>query len=221
MFNFMAAAVARWRRVGGHGRVIVRRRSRIAFGTVLIAGAITLFASALSGQGDAALIVVVTWCAALAAGWAPRVFAAEGPDCDRLDVAGLVVPMVGIALLGPISVHLPFALLGGTRAFDEWVVMCLLCTGPAHLAFAYAGTRRAVQLARAKPAWSPRTVYLITVVVSCVPFVLMFAIPPILVALTGLPFLPILRAMEPLAARERDELTRATHELPFAIVRSA
>jgi hypothetical protein len=205
----------------GHSRVIVRRKSRIAFGAVLIAGAITLIASALSEQGDAALIVVVTWCAALTAGWATRVFAAEGPDRDGLGVAGLVVPMIGIALLGPISMHLPFALLGGTRTFDDWVVMSLVCTGPAHLAFAYAGATRAAQLARARPAWSPRTVYRITVIVSCVPFVLLFAIPPILVAFTGLPFLPILHAMEPLAARERDELTRQAHELPFAIVRSA
>jgi hypothetical protein len=201
--------------------VIVRRKSRIAFGAVLIAGAITLVASTQQRQGGAALIVVVTWCAALAAGLATRVFAARGPDRDRLGVAGLAVPIAGIALIGPLTLHLPFALLGSPGAFDEWVVMSTWITGPAHLAFALAGSIRATQLARARPAWSPRSVYLITVLVSCVPFVVLYAIPPILVAFTGLPFLLILGAMEPLAARERDELAHDGHELPFAIVRSA
>jgi len=205
----------------GNNRVIVRRRSRIAFGAILIVGACTLFVSALRGHPVAALTVVVTWCAALAAGWATRAFAAEGPDRDHLAVAGLAVPMVGIALMGPITLHMPLAMLGGTQAFDEWVVMSAWITGPAHIAFALAITIRATQLARAQPAWSPRTVYLITVIVSCVPFVLLIAIPPMLVAVTGLPFLPILRAMQPLAERERDELSLAIHDLPFAIVRSA
>ena len=204
-----------------HDRVIVRRKSRIAFGAVLIAGAITLVASSLRGRHGAEQIVVVTWCVALAAGWATRVFATEGPDRDRLGVAGLVVPIVGIALIGPITVHMPFALIGGSRAFDEWVVLSTWFTIPAHLAFAYASARRAAQLACGQRAWTPRTVYLITVIVSCVPFVLALALPPILVALTGLPFLPILRAMEPLAARERNQLAGASDKLPFAIVRSA
>jgi len=201
--------------------VIVRRKSRIAFGAVLIAGAITLVVSTQQQQGGAALIVVATWCVALAAGLVPRVFAAQGPDRDRLGVAGLAVPIIGIALIGPITLHLPFALLADPGAFDSWVATSTWITGPAHLAFALSGAIRATQLARARPAWSPRSVYLITVIVSCVPFVLMLAIPPILVAVTGLPFLPILRAMEPLAARERDELALAPGDLPFAIVRSA
>jgi hypothetical protein len=79
---------------------------------------------------------------------------------------------------------------------------------------------RASQLAHGKRAWSPLTIYTVTLIVSCVPFIVLLAIPPLLVALTGLPFQPILRAMEPIAARERDELAGAAHELPFAIARS-
>src|SRR5512140_978435 len=109
-----------------HDRVIVRRKSRIAFGAVLIAGTITLVTSALGRRGDATLIVVVTWALAIAAGWAVRRLASEGPDRDRLGVAGLAIPIAGIALLGPITVHLPFALLigsGDLRAFSARVVM--------------------------------------------------------------------------------------------------
>jgi len=205
-----------------HDRVIVRRKSRIAFGAVLIAGTITLVTSALGHRNDATLIVIVTWALAIAAGWAVRLFASEGPDRDRLGVAGLAVPIAGIALIGPLTLHMPFALLlgSGTRTFDDWVIVSAGITGPAHLAFAAMSMQRASRLARGKPAWRPGSIYAITLIVSCVPFIVLFAIPPILVALTGLPFLPILSVMESIAARERDELAQASHDLPFAIART-
>jgi hypothetical protein len=49
------------------------------------------------------------------------------------------------------------------------------------------------------------------------PFVVLYAIPPALVALTALPFLPLLRAMERIVTRERDELAGAPHVLPRAV----
>lgn len=205
-----------------HDRVIVRRKSRIAFGAVLIAGAITMVTSSRHQRGDAALVVIVSWLLAIAAGWVVRAFAPEGPDSDRLGVAGLAVPIAGIALIGPLTLHMPFALLlgSGTHTFDEWVIMSAGATGPAHLAFVAMSMQRASRLVHGKPARRPGSIYTITIIVSCVPFIVLFAIPPLLVAFTGLPFLPILDLMERIAERERDELAEAPHDLPFAIARS-
>jgi hypothetical protein len=77
---------------------------------------------------------------------------------------------------------------------------------------------RSKQLVTGRPAWSPRKIYIATVVTSCVPFALLYAIPPVIVALTALPFVPLLRAMEWIVTRERRELADARHALPRAIV---
>ena len=78
---------------------------------------------------------------------------------------------------------------------------------------------RAHELVAGGPARSPRSIYIATVTASCVPFILLFAIPPVLVAITGLPFIPLLHAMETVVARERQAIAAAMHPLPRATLR--
>jgi hypothetical protein len=54
-------------------------------------------------------------------------------------------------------------------------------------------------------------------ITSCVPFVVLYAIPPMLVAITALPFIPMLHAMERMVGRERTELAVVAGTLPRAI----
>lgn len=64
----------------------------------------------------------------------------------------------------------------------------------------------------------PSRIFGITVAVSCVPFVLLFLIPPVLVAITLLPILLLLYGMESVVDRERDELARLPGRLPGAAI---
>jgi hypothetical protein len=202
-------------------RVIDRRRARIGFGAALIAGAIALVVAMISGLAHAYPIVGVSWAAAAGAvvlAWATQ---GHGPDRDRLAVAGLVVPIVGIALFGPISVHVAIGAMAGAAAadVDVWVKASLVITGVAHAVFASLAATRAARLAGGWPAMTPGRILGITIAVSCVPFALAFGLPPLLVAVTGAPFLPVLEAMAGVAAREREELRGASGALPLAIAR--
>jgi len=217
-------------------RVHARRIARIAASLVLIAGAVYLARAAFqstmtsgcalgcSSHGDihAIAIIGVTWGVAIAVGlatWlvARRMTVRLAPDA--LFAESLMIPAIGIALILPITIHMPFVLgLGDRDLFDFWVGASLWLTGFAHLVFAVACAYRGYRLARAEPAWSPRVIYALTVVTSCFPFIVLFAIPPALVALTALPFLPILHRMEKIANRERAELADAPEQLPHARV---
>ncbi|HEY0476086.1 MAG TPA: hypothetical protein VGD37_01100 [Kofleriaceae bacterium] len=87
----------------------------------------------------------------------------------------------------------------------------------AHLVFAALCGLRGHQLVAGKPAFSPRKIYVATLLTSCVPFVVLWAIPPVLVAITALPFIPMLHAMERRIARERLELATVIQALPRAV----
>jgi len=72
---------------------------------------------------------------------------------------------------------------------------------------------RAYRLVNEQRAMGPWKIYAITVLVSCVPFVILFALPPLVVAATGLPIVPMLFAMERIAKEDREPA------LAFAIAR--
>jgi hypothetical protein len=219
--------------------VVARRVGRIAFGWVLIAGFAILAAPAcwdaldvLAGTASrcphvshAARTIALTWLAAVVVGSvASRIAAriARSRPPAWLFVRSLTVPTFGIALLSPLTLHallvLPFGTYGGAvwEGFDGWVSLSLFITGVAHLVFAGACANRVVAVAAGRPARSPRSVVGITVITSCLPFVLLLGIPPALVALTALPLVRLLPALDRLVERERRELTRAA--LPRAIV---
>ena len=198
-------------------RVVAARAARVAFGAMLIAGAVTVAHGAVTehrpfGLHQAAWFGVV-WASALAAGlaaWLGGHALRIGRDPDQLAGSGLAVPAVGLALLGPLSIHLLLVpWLGTLRDFDQWVIASLIITGTAHLALAVMSGIRAYQLARGDTALTVRTIYGVVVLVSCIPFVVLYLIPPILVALTGLAFLPVLQAPVWIAARERALLAGA------------
>jgi hypothetical protein len=204
--------------------VLARRASRIAFGGVLIVGAIALLTSTFRAHANELSILWQTWVSAVAAAALVRVTMARAPDRDELAVPGLVVPAVGIALLGPLSVHalVCLATCGEwevARRFHEWVALSVVFSASAHLAFAVLSVKRARALLRERPAMSAGKVWCWTTGVACVPYVLV-VIPPIVVGLTGLVFLPWLARMKVIVDRERAELERVG-ALPRAVVRHA
>jgi len=210
-------------------QLIARRIGRIVFGGILIAGAAYLVVAMLSHDGcmhiaprlHAAEVIVASWLAALVGGALARWIALRVPlrrTPEAWFAESVMAPAVGIALLLPLTLHMPFALLvSGTRGFDDWVLMSAVITGLAHIVFALMTARRGYQLVVGKPAWTPRRIVVTTMLVSCVPFVLLLMIPPLLVLITGLVCVPLLRAMERIIARERIETETAPHQLPQAI----
>jgi hypothetical protein len=208
--------------------IFARRLGRIAFGLVLLVGVASLAAAAWSGffraqdaaRFGAVRLVGLTWLIAILAGAVVRAIAARlrwRPAAEALFAESVMVPTAGIALLLPITLHLPIVVLAaGASAFDFWVTASLWITGAAHLVFAGLCVLRARQLIAGRLAITPRAIYVATLLTSCVPFVLLWAIPPLLVAVTALPFVPMLHAMQRLVDRERAEIATA-RTLPRAI----
>lgn len=200
-------------------RIAAWRVARIAFGAVLLAGAVALVAAITDGRPDgdhqlcampvtAAQIIGGAWLAAAIAGLASYAIARLGrwsALATPLE-ASWVLPVLAIALLAPLTLHLLVAVLSNAddlRSFDSWVGLSLGITGIAHVVFAALSVRRARQLVRgATTVISPLRIYGLTFAASCVPFAVLFMIPPGLVALTGLPILPLLHAMEPAIKRD-------------------
>lgn len=209
--------------------LVARRLGRITFGVVLLAGLLYLLTHGWLDVLEchrwhyhlhAALVLTATWGAAFAANFVVRVVATKLQLRDpsgRRFVASVVLPAAAIALVLPISIHMPFALLiAGASGFDQWFAISVVITGAAHVVFAFMVAMRGYQLVAGKRAWSPRRIYVLTIVTSCIPFVVLWTIPPILVALTALPFLPMLRAMERMVEEERWEMRSSPEMLPQA-----
>jgi hypothetical protein len=213
-------------------QIIARRIGRITFGAVLLGGVARLITTACSGELgqdvvlpsrglDAAQTIELTWLIAALAGvvaWRVAARVRFTADPEMLFAESLMVPAVGIALLLPITLHMPVILvIRDSAAFDVWVVASMWLTGLAHAVFAITSALRGKQLVAGEATWSPRKIYIATVVTSCVPFAVLYAIPPVIVAITALPFVPLLRAMQWIVVRERRELANAQHALPRAI----
>ncbi|NVB80138.1 MAG: hypothetical protein HOV81_17220 [Kofleriaceae bacterium] len=157
-----------------------------------------------------------------------RVAAGELAD-ERQRVAALVLPAIGIALIAPLTVHAIVVLLvnldhvatwsllrHALEQFDGWAVASLALTGPAHVTFAALVGVRANRLAKGAIPVTVKTIYLATVIAACVPGILV-VVPPFVVALTGLPMLPLLYWMEGVAERDREPRIA----LPTAVARVA
>jgi hypothetical protein len=210
-------------------QIFARRVGRIAFGLVLLLGAAELAHDAWSGSMsnqrmprlDAVRIIVLTWLAAPIVAIAARAIAARirwSRSSEALFAESLMAPAAGIALLLPITLHMPIVLFAAdAETFDIWVMASLWVTGVTHLVFAGLCVYRGRRLVAGLPAMPPRKIYVIILVTSCVPFVVLYAVPPILVAVTALPFVPMLHAMERVVSRERAELDAVAGTLPRAI----
>jgi hypothetical protein len=212
--------------------VIARRIGRIAFGGALVVGALRLVEAAVTqhlGHGDGAInayeVIYQSWLSAIALWAVARVVAARVPwhrNPDFLLAHSVCMPMVGLALLLPLSLHLvwftPWAAGDDLNRFNDWVQVSMVITGAAHLTLMLGVIWRGRALVAGTPAPTPGEIYAYTIVVSCVPFILLLAIPPLLVAVTGLPFLPLMHRMAKIVERERAELAHAPHVPPRAVV---
>lgn len=182
-----------------------RRLSRIAFGVVLsLSPVIVLVAWHARGDADAysvlttAPLIALVWAAALAmasvVGRLGRSRAALAvADSDAFATASYVVPAVGVALAGPLSVHAIFGLPlwalgvltddhGLVEGFDFWVGLSLWGTIHVHLAFAGAMAFAARKLAAGDVG--ARVLLWPSVLLSAFPGILLI-FPPFLVLGTG------------------------------------
>ena len=210
-------------RVPDDSRMIARQLARLVFGSILGIGAAVLLSRTQFRGGESsdslASVLEWTWLAAFIGGLATLVAASYVPfdwPARSLLHASFVVPAAGMALVLPLTVHLGYFVTfgNGLSGFDEWVGLSVLFTGVAHVVFAVMATVRASQLARGKPAISIGFIYACSVAAGMIPFPV---IPSLLIAITGLPILPLLYLMKPLANRERAALV----PLPRAVARPA
>jgi hypothetical protein len=136
----------------------------------------------------------------------------------RMELRSVSAPLVGAALVTPLTLHLLFAWVVGSHTedlikdFDAWIFASLVLTIPAHAVLAFLAVRfakklRAWRVGEALPSvWAPLGW---TTLAGCVPGIVLFLIPPILVGVTGL-FVPItFRAMRDRALHERALLEAA------------
>ncbi len=105
----------------------------------------------------------------------------------RFAVASIALPLMAIALVGPLTLHAPFAILGDNlRTFATWIALSSAIVGHAHLVLAGLSARYAVQLGR-DPHMTGGAGRALgwTVLASAIPGVVFLALPPILTAITG------------------------------------
>ena len=108
-----------------------------------------------------------------------------------------------MTLLLPLTLHYGFLALFGTesaREFGAWIRLSMVIVGHAHLALVWMAIAFARKMERstseglgAMPIhreWA--TAWAVTVGVSAIPGLFLLAIPPILVAVTGLVFVPLM-----------------------------
>ena len=190
-----------------------QRVGRIAFGVPLLIGTAVLVQRLGADDPRSWLTVLVTWSAAFVACAIARLALArrEVAFDDQLATASLVVPSVGIALLLPITLHLPFAvLINGSdtaRGYDTWVAFSLGVTWPTHVVFAGLIAIRAIQLTKQRPALSPTLIFVLGtamswhLIVEWPLFIVVFI--GMIVGATGLPFLGLMKRMETIVEAER------------------
>jgi hypothetical protein len=120
---------------------------------------------------------------------------------SRLERASVAAPLAGWALLTPLTLHFLVAFTQAeswaacVSSFDGWILASLVLTGFAHLTLVFLGWRYADKLR----AWDheredapngPWSAWGWTILASCVPGIIALGIPPVIVALTGVLFIP-------------------------------
>ncbi len=202
--------------------VIARRTARTWSGGVLLLGALLLFVRSTVGSDHGvspAAIILGTWFAAFVTYRFALTCKPRAWNPDTLARAGLIVPSLGILALLPLTLHLPvFAATGGLGDFHDWVALSALFTAPTMIVSGILIALRAKTLAEGRAAtgvFSPWAIYGIGVAATG-PF-LVFVLPGILIALTALPFVPLLVYQEKLVAKERT--IEDLGEIPAALAR--
>jgi len=123
---------------------------------------------------------------------------------NRLELPSIALPIAGISFLFPLLSHWLFIQAFGStesaESFAGWIRVSLVIVGHAHLAlvicgFLFAKRIRSLSLEALTDMKIHREwlkAWLITISVSCLPGILLILVPPVLVALTGIAFVPFL-----------------------------
>src|SRR5262249_42161485 len=122
---------------------------------------------------------------------------------SKLEMWSTTLPLAAISLLTPLTLHYFAALLMGSaapRSYSEWIRISLVIVGHAHLTLMYLAIRFGRKLVESESdkianmsihsEWAKA--WAITILVSGLPGVVLFAVPPILVAITGIVFIPFM-----------------------------
>jgi hypothetical protein len=137
---------------------------------------------------------------------------------QRLEFGSVALPLAALSLVAPLSIHaVVCVLLGGgvwvplAEEFGTWIGISALIVGHAHLVLLAMAVGWASSLRRSETSVLRAGVHrswgralIVTVGVSAVPGIVLVAIPPLLVLLTGLAFVPAMY----LAAAKRVERER-------------
>lgn len=123
---------------------------------------------------------------------------------DDLEAPSIWLPASAMALLLPLLTHFAFASIIGMRTdtdgFDQWIRVSLIIVGHAHIAlvvlialFAKKVKKMSTEeLAtfRIHREWAK--IWLIVIGISCLPGIILYLIPPLIVAVTGLATIPLI-----------------------------
>ena len=142
----------------------------------------------------------------------PRLEAAD-PLREACDLAmswerrSAALPMAAVSLLAPLSIHgivwwavaRPQPASSGMDDFGTWIALSVIIVGHAHLALLVCAVRWAYKLRSVETVqlriglgrgWG--TALLVSAGVACLPGIVLLAIPPLLVLVTGLAFVPLM-----------------------------
>lgn len=197
----VAEPVIAVRSPGVPSTLLGRRLARIGFGAVLALSPAVVLAGWVAGEGSAwgpAPLLALVWVCALCVGAVAGAFGRSRTalslfDAHAFATTSYVVPAVGVAVAGPLSVHnlvgLPLWAVGMlfqdaslVQSFAFWVKLSLFGTVHVHIAFALAMAWGARQLAYGNLA--ARVRLWPAVLLSLVPGIVI-VFPPFLVLGTG------------------------------------
>jgi hypothetical protein len=121
----------------------------------------------------------------------------------RWERASTALPLAALSMTAPLTIHfVVWSLLVGpthasARDFGQWIAASVVIVGHAHLALAACAARWAYKL-RERESWalgagvgaSSLKALFLSVGVACLPGVLLIGLPPVLVLVTGIAFVP-------------------------------
>jgi len=115
----------------------------------------------------------------------------------RLGHASLGLPMVGIVLAAPLTMHfVVYLVLGGRLGddFDTWIRLSAFLVGFAHIVLAILAWGVAHEIVVGERKTTTAGLIGNTTLAACVPGIIAVAIPPLLVAVTAALFVPFMLA---------------------------
>lgn len=125
-----------------------------------------------------------------------------GDAVARLERKSFVLPLVALSLLLPLTLHLFVAavlLSARVEEFNTWIVISLVLVGHAHAVLAVLAVRHVTRVQRETASGWPvgggkrgMVALFWTVAASTVPGAVLLFVPPILVAVTGVVFVPLM-----------------------------